>query len=163
MEGLMGQRASQAGQGQAPARQAMRLAGLPDGTGATTINNAGMESMSNAPYLLPKARNGCRTDISLHESVCCGARGSAQWGRTRLQQSSGAHGRNGRDPAVDQEVCSDDIRRIVGREVNSQLRDFRRISHALAGIVGCKDALDRIALLFTGEATEHSRVRRAWA
>jgi len=76
----------QAGQGQAPARQAMRLARLPDGTGATTINKVcgsgmkavmlghdaivagsarivvagGMESMSNAPYLLAKARSGYR-------------------------------------------------------------------------------------------------------
>jgi acetyl-CoA C-acetyltransferase len=75
-----------AGQGQAPARQAARGAGLPDGTGATTINkvcgsgvkatmlahdlilagsanfvvSGGMESMSNAPYLLAKARSGYR-------------------------------------------------------------------------------------------------------
>jgi acetyl-CoA C-acetyltransferase len=75
-----------AGQGQAPARQAARGAGLPDATGATTINkvcgsgmkatmlahdivnagsaeivlSGGMESMSNAPYLLPKARAGYR-------------------------------------------------------------------------------------------------------
>ncbi|NHF71836.1 acetyl-CoA C-acyltransferase [Paracoccus xiamenensis] len=75
-----------AGQGQAPARQAALGAGLPVGTGATTINKmcgsgmkavmqahdailagsadivvaGGMESMSNAPYLLPKARGGMR-------------------------------------------------------------------------------------------------------
>jgi acetyl-CoA C-acetyltransferase len=75
-----------AGQGQAPARQAMRHAGLPDATGATTINKVcgsgmkatmlahdlllagsaqiviagGMESMSSAPYLLQKARGGYR-------------------------------------------------------------------------------------------------------
>ena len=75
-----------AGQGQAPARQASRGAGLPDATGATTINKVcgsgmkatmlahdlllagsadvivagGMESMSNAPYLLAKARSGYR-------------------------------------------------------------------------------------------------------
>ena len=75
-----------AGQGQAPARQAMRAAGLPDAVGATTINKVcgsgmkaamlahdlilagsarialagGMESMSNAPYLLKKARGGYR-------------------------------------------------------------------------------------------------------
>jgi len=75
-----------AGQGQAPARQAARGAGLPDATGATTINKVcgsgmkatmlahdlilagsaeivvagGMESMSNAPYLLAKARGGYR-------------------------------------------------------------------------------------------------------
>ncbi|MBD9510729.1 acetyl-CoA C-acyltransferase [Ensifer sp. ENS10] len=75
-----------ASQGQAPARQAARGAGLPDAVGATTINKVcgsgmkatmlahdlilagsidvavagGMESMSNAPYLLPKARAGYR-------------------------------------------------------------------------------------------------------
>ncbi|QPZ79266.1 acetyl-CoA C-acyltransferase [Brucella abortus] len=75
-----------AGQGQAPARQASLKAGLPLGTGATTVNKmcgsgmkaamlahdlilagsadvivaGGMESMTNAPYLLPKARGGYR-------------------------------------------------------------------------------------------------------
>jgi acetyl-CoA C-acetyltransferase len=75
-----------AGQGQAPARQAALGAGLPDATGCTTVNKVcgsgmkaamlahdmlalnvndvmvagGMESMSNAPYLLPKARAGLR-------------------------------------------------------------------------------------------------------
>ena len=75
-----------AGQGQAPARQAALGAGLPLGAGATTVNKmcgsgmraamfghdmllagsvdtvmvGGMESMSNAPYLLPKARTGMR-------------------------------------------------------------------------------------------------------
>ncbi len=75
-----------AGLKQAPARQAMIGAGLPLGTGATTINKVcgsglktvmfghdlikagsakvvvagGMESMSNAPYLLDKARGGYR-------------------------------------------------------------------------------------------------------
>ncbi|HXR59516.1 MAG TPA: acetyl-CoA C-acetyltransferase [Burkholderiales bacterium] len=75
-----------AGQGQAPARQAALGAGLPLGTGCTTLNKmcgsgmkaamqahdsllagsaeiivaGGMESMTNAPYLLPKARAGLR-------------------------------------------------------------------------------------------------------
>jgi acetyl-CoA C-acetyltransferase len=75
-----------AGQGQAPARQASLGAGLPLATGCTTINKmcgsgmkaamfahdllsagsmdvvvaGGMESMTNAPYLLPKARGGLR-------------------------------------------------------------------------------------------------------
>ncbi|NHB58453.1 thiolase family protein [Acinetobacter sp. 194] len=75
-----------AGLKQGPARQAMRLAGVPDHVGATTINKicgsgmkavmqaadaikaesanivvaGGMESMSNAPYLLDKARSGYR-------------------------------------------------------------------------------------------------------
>ena len=75
-----------AGQGQAPARQAAIGAGLPLAAGATTINKmcgsgmkaamvahdllragsadvvvaGGMESMSNAPYLLDRARSGYR-------------------------------------------------------------------------------------------------------
>ncbi len=75
-----------AGQGQAPARQASRGAGLSDSAGCTTVNKmcgsgmkaamfahdmllagtnsimvaGGMESMTNAPYLLPKARGGYR-------------------------------------------------------------------------------------------------------
>jgi acetyl-CoA C-acetyltransferase len=75
-----------AGQGQAPARQASLGAGLPLATGCTTVNKmcgsgmkaamfandllisgsaevivaGGMESMTNAPYLLPKARSGLR-------------------------------------------------------------------------------------------------------
>lgn len=76
----------QAGIGQAPARQAAIAAGIPEHVGATTINKmcgsgmkavmlahdlikagsakivlaGGMESMSNAPYLLQKARAGLR-------------------------------------------------------------------------------------------------------
>lgn len=75
-----------AGLGQAPARQASIAAGLPLSVGATTINKVcgsgmksvmlahdlikagsaqsviagGMESMSGAPYILPKARSGYR-------------------------------------------------------------------------------------------------------
>lgn len=75
-----------AGLGQAPARQAALAAGIPNSVGCTTINKVcgsgmkavmiasdlilagsadivlagGMESMSNAPYLMPKARNGYR-------------------------------------------------------------------------------------------------------
>ncbi len=76
----------QAGVGQAPARQAMRFAGLPDSVPAVTLHKVcgsgmraimmavndlragdgevmvagGMESMSNAPYLLPGGRRGYR-------------------------------------------------------------------------------------------------------
>jgi acetyl-CoA C-acetyltransferase len=76
----------QAGMGQNPARQSLRLAGIPDSVAAVTINKVcgsglktvmlaaqaikagdlhvavagGMESMSNAPYYLPSARNGMR-------------------------------------------------------------------------------------------------------
>ena len=76
----------QAGQGQAPARQAALGAGVPHAVGATTINKmcgsgmkatmfghdllaagsadiavcGGLESMTNAPHLLPRARRGLR-------------------------------------------------------------------------------------------------------
>src|SRR3989449_1623585 len=76
----------QAGVGQAPARQAAIKAGIPDTVGAMTVNKVcgsglkavmlaaqairagdadiivagGMESMSNAPYMLPQARVGYR-------------------------------------------------------------------------------------------------------
>ena len=75
-----------AGQGQAPARQALLAAGLPVSVGAVTLSkmcgsamkatmmafdsitagsneilvSGGMESMTNAPYLIPKARGGYR-------------------------------------------------------------------------------------------------------
>jgi acetyl-CoA C-acetyltransferase len=75
-----------AGIGQAPARQAALAGGVPEGVGCTTVNKVcgsgmksvmlahdliragsarivlagGMESMTNAPYLLPKARSGYR-------------------------------------------------------------------------------------------------------
>ena len=89
------------GCGQAPARQAMRAAGIPDRVPAMTINKVcgsglksimlgadsirlgnsqlviagGMESMSQAPYLLPKARGGYRLghgellDLLLHDGL----------------------------------------------------------------------------------------------
>src|SRR3989449_9122296 len=76
----------QAGLGQNPARQAALRGGLPDAVSAVTVNKVcgsglkavmmaaqgvqlgdteivvagGMESMSNAPYLIPKAREGYR-------------------------------------------------------------------------------------------------------
>ncbi|MCP5101643.1 MAG: acetyl-CoA C-acetyltransferase [Chloroflexi bacterium] len=86
----------QAGTGQAPARQAALGAGLPSSIGAAAINKVcgsglkavmlaantivageadvmvagGMESMSNAPYLLPKARQGLRYGHKeIHDSL----------------------------------------------------------------------------------------------
>jgi acetyl-CoA C-acetyltransferase len=91
----------QAGLGQNPARQAALRGGLPDTVGAVTINKVcgsglksiifgvqaiktgdadvvvagGMESMSNAPYLLPDARKGQRlghgktVDVMIHDGL----------------------------------------------------------------------------------------------
>ena len=92
-----------AGSGQAPARQAAMHAGLPDSVGAYSVNKAcgsglravmsaaqavragdaallvagGMESMSSAPFLLPKARQGLRygdqalLDAVIHDGLWC--------------------------------------------------------------------------------------------
>ncbi len=101
-EAIMGN-VVQAGVGQAPARQAALRGGLPNTVGATAVNKVcgsglkavmmaangiiageadvfvagGMESMSNAPYLLPKARTGLRygdaqlQDAILHDGLWC--------------------------------------------------------------------------------------------
>jgi acetyl-CoA C-acetyltransferase len=91
----------QAGLGQNPARQAARKAGIPDSVGSITVNKVcgsglkavmlaaqairagdaevvlagGMESMTNAPYLLPEARAGVRlghgklVDSMIHDGL----------------------------------------------------------------------------------------------
>ncbi|HYX40567.1 MAG TPA: acetyl-CoA C-acetyltransferase [Pyrinomonadaceae bacterium] len=93
----------QAGLGQNPARQAALKGGIPFGVSAVTINKVcgsglkavmlaaqgvqlsdaeivvagGMESMSNAPYLMPKAREGYRmgnatlVDAMIHDGLWC--------------------------------------------------------------------------------------------
>src|SRR5918993_62016 len=93
----------QAGLGQNPARQAALRGGIPFGVSAVTINKVcgsglksvmmaaqgiqlgdseivvagGMESMSNAPYLIPKAREGYRlgngvlVDAMIHDGLWC--------------------------------------------------------------------------------------------
>jgi acetyl-CoA C-acetyltransferase len=93
----------QGGQGQIPSRQAARKAGLPWDIKTETINKVcasglrsvtlgdqiiragdesliiagGMESMSNAPYLLPKARlglemgDGAAVDLMVHDGLTC--------------------------------------------------------------------------------------------
>jgi acetyl-CoA C-acetyltransferase len=118
----------QAGVGQAPGRQASMLAGIPVSVPVTTINkvcssglkavmygdqairsgdahivvSAGQESMSNAPYLLPKARNGYRLghgqvidslnydgleDAQDHSAMgLCGELCADKYGFTREQQ-----------------------------------------------------------------------------
>lgn len=98
----------QAGQGQIPSRQALRHAGIPWEIKTETINKVcasglrsvtladqiiragdeevivagGMESMSNAPYFLPKARWGLRMgdapmkDLMIHDGLSCSFTGA---------------------------------------------------------------------------------------
>ena len=119
-----------AGVGQAPARQAAIGAGLPPAVGALTVNKVcgsglkavmlaaqgiaigdvdvvvagGMESMSNAPYLLSKAREGLRlghgelVDSMIHDGLwdayddqhmgCCGEIVAEQHAVTRQEQDA---------------------------------------------------------------------------
>ena len=119
-----------AGVGQAPARQAAIGAGLPPAVGALTINKVcgsglkavmlaaqgiatgdvevvvagGMESMSNAPYLLSKAREGLRLghgeliDSMIHDGLwdayddqhmgCCGETVAEKHAVTRQEQDA---------------------------------------------------------------------------
>ena len=118
----------QAGVGQNPARQAALKAGCPPSVGALTVNKVcgsglkavvlaaqavklgdaqivvagGMESMSQAPYLLPKAREGLRLgngeliDSMIHDGLTCamdhihmgltGELVSERWGVSREEQ-----------------------------------------------------------------------------
>jgi len=122
----------QAGVGQAPARQAALRAGVPPEVGALTVNKVcgsglkavmladqsiragdariviagGMESMSNAPYLLPKARQGYRmghaevVDSAVHDGLwepthnyhmgCTGELCATTYGITRQRQDAWA-------------------------------------------------------------------------
>jgi acetyl-CoA C-acetyltransferase len=119
-----------AGMGQAPARQAVIHAGLPVGTGAITVNKVcgsglqavmfarreilvgdaevlvagGMESMTNAPYVLPNARSGYRMgngqiiDSMIHDGLwdpydnvhmgTCGDLVAEKYGFTREAQDA---------------------------------------------------------------------------
>jgi acetyl-CoA C-acetyltransferase len=117
-----------AGMGQAPARQAVIKAGLPVACGAITVNKVcgsglqavmfarreilvgdaevivagGMESMTNSPYVLPKARSGYRmgngeiVDTMIHDGLWdpydnmhmgnCGDMVAEKYGFTREEQ-----------------------------------------------------------------------------
>jgi acetyl-CoA C-acetyltransferase len=123
----------QAGVGQIPSRQATHKAGLPYGVVSETINKVcasslravnladvliragdaevvvagGMESMTNAPYLLAKARSGYRMghstliDSVIHDGLWCafgdasmgsyGNRGAKEYGLSRQEQDEWAY------------------------------------------------------------------------
>lgn len=128
-----------AGQGQAPARQAMRAAGLPDAVGATTINKVcgsgmkatmlghdlllagsarfvvagGMESMSNAPYLLAKARSGYRVghDRIFDHMMLDGLEDAYEPGRAMGEFGEAAAERYGFDRAAQDAYAMETLRR----------------------------------------------------
>jgi acetyl-CoA C-acetyltransferase len=128
-----------AGQGQAPARQAMRAAGLPDAVGATTVNKVcgsgmkatmighdlllagsadlivagGMESMSNAPYLLAKARSGYRVghDRIFDHMMLDGLEDAYEPGRAMGEFGEAAAQRYGFDRAAQDAYAMETLRR----------------------------------------------------
>lgn len=128
-----------AGQGQAPARQAMRGAGLPDAVGATTVNKVcgsgmkatmighdlllagsadivvagGMESMSNAPYLLAKARSGYRVghDRIFDHMMLDGLEDAYEPGRAMGEFGEAAAQRYGFDRAAQDAYAMETLRR----------------------------------------------------
>jgi len=123
-----------AGIGQAPARQAARLAGLPDSVECTTINKVcssgmksivlgaqqiqlgladvivagGFESMSNVPYLLPKARWGQRmgdakmVDCMVHDGLWDPYGNSHMGGFAELCAETYGIGRDAQDAHADE-------------------------------------------------------------
>ncbi len=142
----------QAGVGQIPSRQATFKAGLPKEVVSETINKVcasslrtvnladlmiragdaevvvagGMESMTNAPYLLPKARSGYRmghatlVDGVMHDGLWCpfnnvamgsfGERGVVEYGLTREEQDEWAYRSHVRAAAAwDKGLYSDEV------------------------------------------------------
>ncbi len=148
-EVIMGQ-VIQAGSGQNPARQAALGAGVPSSVGAFTVNKVcgsslkavvlaaqaialddatcivagGQESMTNGPYLLPKARQGYRMghgellDATVHDGLWCafgdyhmGCTGdlvSARYGVSREQQDDWALRSHQRAAAAQESGAFDD-------------------------------------------------------
>lgn len=153
----------QGGLGQAPARQAAIYAGLPNAVPCTTINKVcgsgmkavmqaaqairlgdasvivagGMESMSNAPYFMDKARNGFRMgngsviDMMIHDGLwdpyndChmgnCGDATSAHFGITREQLD--AYAAESYKRATDAQASGRFAEEIVGVEIPQRKGD----------------------------------------
>jgi acetyl-CoA C-acetyltransferase len=130
-----------AGLRQAPARQAARLASLPDSCGATTVNKVcgsgmkatmlgadllragsaaivvtgGMESMTNAPYLLAKARSGLRMGHKeLKDAMFLDGLEDAETGR--------AMGTFAQDTADQYQLSRDDMDAYAVRSVQRSLQ-----------------------------------------
>jgi acetyl-CoA C-acetyltransferase len=146
----------QAGAGQVPSRQAAYKAGIPWSVASQTINKVcasgmravtladqiiragdgeilvagGMESMSNAPYALPRARYGLRmgdgevTDLMLHDGLTCpfahvpmavhGSNVAQEYGITREMQDQWAYRSQRRAAAaIEQGLFDEEIVPVV--------------------------------------------------
>ena len=151
----------QGGQGQIPSRQAARYAGLPWEVATETINKVcasgmrsvtladqiiragdadiivagGMESMSNAPYFLPRVRWGLRMgdselkDLMIHDGLTCsfqsvhmGVYGNSvakEYGITRKEQDEWA--------LLSHQRAIEHVRNCVKRSCRSKFRQRKKV------------------------------------
>jgi acetyl-CoA C-acetyltransferase len=187
---IMGQ-VLQGGSGQAPARQAAVGAGLPKEVPSDTINKVcassvraveiadqmiragdhdvivagGMESMSNAPYVLKQARFGYRLgdgaviDLMLHDGLVSSFDGkhmveqasfvSRELGITREEQDSWAYRSHQRAvAAIDEGRFADEIVAVDGVEVD----EAPRRDTSLVKLAGLKPVFDPEGTTTAGNA-----------
>lgn len=192
----------QAGVGQAPARQAAIQAGIPPSVGALTVNKVcgsglkavmladqairagdarillagGMESMSHAPYLLPKARQGYRlgnaelVDAAVHDGLwdahhnyhmgCTGELCASTYGVTRARQDEYAAQSYARALAAqeagafDAEIVPVEVR--AGKKQLTVSRDEAPRETSLETLAGLRPAFDPSGTITAGNASKIS-------
>ncbi len=191
----------QAGLGQNPARQAALLAGVPDKVSALTVNKVcgsglksvmlaaqsialgdnelivagGMESMSNAPYLLMKARDGYRmgngeiVDAMVHDGLWCafdqwhmGETGEVvceRYGITREQQDEYAFNSQRKAVAAlkagrfKDEICPVEVPQRKGAPIIFDTDEGPREDATLEGLAKLKAAFRKDGSVTAGNAS----------
>ena len=184
----------QAGQGQGPARQAAIKAGLPVSVPATTINNicgsglksvnlamamiesgqadvviaGGMENMSAAPYILPKAREGYRmgngelVDSMLNEALVdafdgchmgiTAERVASQYHISReAQDAFAAHSQQKARQALTEKRFADEIVPVEITDRKGAVSVFDTDEYPRAGVT--QDSISTLAPAFQKEGT----------
>ena len=189
-----------AGEGQNPARQAAMKAGLPVSVPVTSVNKlcgsglksvamavqaillgdaeaivaGGQESMSSAPYLLPKARNGYRMghgeviDSMIHDALTCGmekihmgitAENIAEmYGITREEQDQFAvASQNKAEAAIKSGRFQDEITPVVipskKGDVTVDTDEFPRFGATLDGMAKLRPAFKKDGTVTAGNAS----------
>ncbi len=190
----------QGGQGQLPSRQAAREAGIPWAVKTETVNKVcasgmrsvtladqlirlgeeeviiagGMESMSNAPYFLPNARNGYRMgdqqvkDMMIHDGLTCsfagvhmgsyGNKTAAELGITREEQDAWALRSQQRAvKAIDEGILAEEIVPVEvplrkGEPVVVEQDEAPRKGTTLETLASLRPAFDKDGTITAGNA-----------
>lgn len=190
----------QGGQGQLPSRQAARNADIPWQTSTETINKVcasgmrsvaladllirageketivagGMESMSNAPYILPKARTGYRMghgqliDLMIYDGLTCSFTGvhmgtygnstAEELGLTREAQDQWALRSHERACAaiesgtLQEEIVSVEIMQRKGQPIVVSTDEAPRKDTSLEKLANLKPAFDKNGTITAGNA-----------